>query len=326
MKPDAVAPALDLPTPESVRDAADRLRGVANRTPVMTSRTLDARCGGVVFLKCENFQRVGAFKFRGAYNAISRLPADARRRGVVTHSSGNHAQGIALAARLLGVPATVVMPEDAPTVKRAATASYGARIVACVAAEREAVSARLVQEEGLTLIHPYDNAHVIAGQGTAAWELLEETGPLDALLTPVGGGGLVSGTALASAALSPTCRVIGVEPALADDASRSWRLGEIVVLPAVPDTLADGLRTRFIGRRNLAVMRRHVADMITVSEAEIQEAWRFALERLKLVVEPSAAVPLAALLGRQVPAEWRRIGVILSGGNVDLSRAFGGRE
>ncbi|MDX1663581.1 MAG: pyridoxal-phosphate dependent enzyme [Candidatus Promineifilaceae bacterium] len=289
-----------------------------NITPVMTSRTLDARTGRKIYLKCENFQRVGAFKFRGAYYAISQLNEAQREAGVVTHSSGNHAQGVALAARLLGVPATIVMPEDAPTIKREATAGYGARIVSCKAVEREALSARLVVEEGLTLVHPYDNDHIIAGQGTAAWELLQEEGPLDLLFTPVGGGGLASGSALAAAALSPDCRVVGVEPELAADAGRSWRTGRVQTLETVPPTIADGLRTRFVGERNLAVMRRYVDDMITVSETEILETLEWVWQRLKIIVEPSSAVALAPLLCGRYSGRGQRVGVILSGGNVDI--------
>lgn len=302
--------------PAAVLEAAGRLRGVAQRTPVLTSRTLNALCGAELYLKAENFQRVGAFKFRGAYNACSRLDAAARARGVVTHSSGNHAQGLALAARLLGIPATVVMPEDAPPVKRAATAGYGATIVTCPAVEREQVSARLAAEHGYTLIHPYDNAAIIAGAGTAAYELFEEVPDLDMLFVPVGGGGLISGSALAAAALAPHCRVIGVEPAGAADAGRSWRAGVIEQLPATPSTIADGLRTRFIGERNLAVMQRYVADMTTTGEGAIRGSVRFLVERMKIVVEPSGATALAPALLGSYPVAGRRVGVLLSGGNV----------
>ena len=311
-----------VPTPGAVAGAVERLAGVANRTPVVTSRTLNGRCGRQVFLKCENFQRVGAFKFRGAYNAISQLTPEQWARGVVTHSSGNHAQGVALAARLCGVPAFIVMPEDAPAVKRAATAGYGATIISCPAVEREERSAALVREQGYTLIHPYDNEHVIAGQGTAAWELFAEVGELDLLFVPVGGGGLISGTALAAAARCPGCRVIGVEPEIAADANRSFRSGVIETLPTVPDTIADGLRTRFIGQRNLAIMRQYVADMTTVSEAAIRETLYFVWQRLKLVIEPSAAVALAPILLGTYPQAGQRVGVILSGGNVEVEGLF----
>lgn len=306
-------------SPEAVAAAADRLHGIVNKTPVMTSRTLNRLTGREVFLKCENFQRVGAFKFRGAYNAISQLTESRKRAGVITHSSGNHAQGVALAARLLDVRATIVMPDDAPPVKRAATASYGAEIVNCPAVERENVSARLAQEHGYTLIHPYDNDDIIAGQGTAAWELFEEVPELDLLFVPVGGGGLISGTALAAAARSPGCRVVGVEPAGAADAGRSWRTGAVHELASVPDTVADGLRTRFVGGRNLTVMRRYVQDMTTVTEREIVDAMVFAWQRLKIVIEPSAAVALAPLYAGSYAAKGKKCGVILSGGNVDLA-------
>jgi len=304
--------------PNAVARAAERVHGIANRTPVMTSRTLNGRTGRQIYLKCENFQRVGAFKFRGAYNAISQLSASEKAAGVVTHSSGNHAQGVALAARLLDVPATIVMPRDAPEIKRAATAGYGAHIIPCDAAERERVSAEMVAERGFTLIHPYDDERIIAGQGTATWELFDEVGDLDLLFVPVGGGGLISGSALAAAARSPECRVVGVEPETAADANRSWREGVIHTLEEVPDTIADGLRTRFVGERNLAVMRHYVDEMTTVSEDEIVETLRFIWQRLKLVVEPSAAVALAPLLASGYSGPGPRVGVILSGGNVDI--------
>lgn len=304
-------------TLSDVAAAAERLRDIAHRTPVHTSRTLDALAGYQIFLKCENFQRVGAFKFRGAYNAISQLSPEQKAAGVVTHSSGNHAQGVALAAQLLGVPATIVMPDDAPAVKREATAGYGARIVSAPAAQREKVSAQRARDEGLTLVHPYDDDRIIAGQGTAAWELFEQVEGLELLFVPVGGGGLISGSALAAAARQPGCRVVGVEPAIADDANRSWRSGTVQVLDQPPPTIADGLRTRFIGERNLAVMRQYVYDMTTVSEEEIVAALRFVWQRLKIIIEPSSAVALAPLLSGRYPAPGRRVGVILSGGNVD---------
>lgn len=304
--------------PGSVAQAAKRIQGIANRTPVMTSRTLNARTGRKLYLKCENFQRVGAFKFRGAYNAVSQLSEAQKETGVVTHSSGNHAQGVALAAQLLDVPATIVMPRDAPEIKRAATTGYEANVILCDAAERERVSSKLVAEHGYTLIHPYDDDRIIAGQGTAAWELFDEVGELDLLFVPVGGGGLISGSALAAAARSPGCRVVGVEPATAADANRSWRRGAVYKLQEVPDTIADGLRTRFVGKRNLAVMRRHVDDMTTISESDIIETLKFIWRRLKLVVEPSAAVALAPLLTASYSGSGQRVGVILSGGNVNI--------
>lgn len=306
-------------TPTAIPTTAERLAGIVNRTPVLTSRTLNGRVGADLFLKCENFQRVGAFKFRGAYNAISQLSPQERAAGVITHSSGNHAQGLALAARLLGVTAVVVMPEDAPPNKRAATAGYGARIVPCKAIDRESVTAALIAEHGYTLIHPYDNDDIILGQGTAAYELFDEVGPLDALFVPVGGGGLISGSALAAAAASPGCRVIGVEPEIAADATASWRSGHVVTLDHVPDTLADGLRTRFIGQRNMAVMRNFVHDMTTVSEDDILQTLEFIWAYLKIVVEPSSAVALAPLFTGNMAPPGRRIGVLLSGGNVNVA-------
>lgn len=304
--------------PDAVLEAAKRLKGIAIRTPVHTSRTLNDLTGHDIYFKCENFQRVGAFKFRGAYNAISMLDDQQRQDGVVTHSSGNHAQGVSLAARLLGVQATIVMPEDAPIVKRDATAGYGADIVSCRAIEREEITDRLIGKMGYTLIHPYDDDHIIAGQGTAALELFEEVGELDLLFVPVGGGGLISGSALAAAISAPSCQVVGVEPEQADDARRSWKSGEVVTLDEVPATVADGLRPRHIGLRNLAIMRRHVADMVTVSESEIVESLHFIWSRLKLVVEPSAAVALAPVLTGKFAGARKRVGILLSGGNVDL--------
>lgn len=311
------------PEPARVVDAARRLDSIANHTPVFQSRTLNERLGAEIFFKAEQFQRVGAFKFRGAYNAISRLSRTQLAAGVVTHSSGNHAQGVALAARLLGVRATIVMPDNAPAAKRAATEEYGASIVTCKAVDREAIAADLVAARGLTLVHPYDDPDIIAGQGTAAYELFGDVGPLDLLLVPVGGGGLISGSALAAALCAPGCRVVGVEPDNAADAGRSWREGRIVRLESVPDTLADGLRTRFIGEHNLAVMSQYVADMVTCAEAAIVDALDFLWTRMKLVVEPSGAVPLAALLSQTVTlpsgSARPRVGVILSGGNISFS-------
>jgi threo-3-hydroxy-L-aspartate ammonia-lyase len=304
--------------PAVVVAAAQRLAGIAKRTPVMTSRSLNQMTQNEIFLKCENFQRVGAFKFRGAYHAISQLSQADKAAGVITHSSGNHAQGVALAARLLEVKATIVMPADAPAVKRAATLAYGAEVVECAAMEREKVTADLITQHGYTLIHSYDNPHIIAGQGTAALELFDEVGQLDALFVPVGGGGLISGSALAAALQSFTCRVIGVEPETAADANRSWREGEVHTLDRVPDTLADGLRVRYIGQHNLAVMVQYVHDMTTVSEADILRTLEFVWARLKLVIEPSAAVALAPLLSGSYPLTGRRVGVILSGGNLNV--------
>ncbi|HEU0013588.1 MAG TPA: threo-3-hydroxy-L-aspartate ammonia-lyase [Longimicrobium sp.] len=311
-----------LPTADDVRAAAERLRGVAHRTPVVTSRTLDERLGARVFFKCENLQRAGAFKFRGAYNAVSRLTDGERARGVLTYSSGNHAQAVALTGRLLGARVAVVMPDDAPAAKRAATLGYGAEVILYdkEKATREELAARLQVERGMSLIPPYDHADVVAGQGTAALELLEEVGGLDVLLAPCGGGGLLSGTALAASALAPGCRVEGVEPELADDATRSFRTGALQTVRN-PPTVADGLRTPSLGRITFPLVRRHVAGMRTVPEAGIVEAMRFLWERMKLVVEPSGAVPLAALLADPDAFRGRRVGVVVSGGNVDLAAA-----
>lgn len=304
--------------PTAVTQAAHRIQGIAHHTPVMTSRALNELTGRQIFLKCENFQRVGAFKFRGAYNAVSQLSQTQKAAGVVTHSSGNHAQGLALAARLLGVHATIVMPDDSPVVKKAATAGYGAQIVTCPAIDRDRVCADLMAEFGYTLIHPFDNWHIIAGQGTAAQELLAEVGELDLLFVPVGGGGLISGCALAAAGHNPHTRVVGVEPAAGADANQSWREGQIVKLDSVPDTIADGLRTRAIGERNLAVMTRYVHDMTAVSDDAIMETLKFLWQRLKLVVEPSGAAALSPLFSGQYTAPGQRVGVILSGGNADM--------
>ena len=317
---DPSAPAL--PTADDVRAAAELLRGVAHRTPVMASRTLDERLGAQVFFKCENLQRMGAFKFRGAYNAVSRLPKEERARGVLAYSSGNHAQAVALTGRLLGVRTAIVMPSDAPAAKVDATRGYGAEVILYdkETQSREELAAQLVEERGMGLIPPYDHAHVIAGQGTAGLELLEDTAPLDALLTPCGGGGLLSGSALAARALSAGCRVIGVEPELADDATRSFRTGTLHSVRN-PPTIADGLRTPSLGRLTFPLVRDYVAEMRTVTEQGIVEAMRFLWTRLKIVVEPSGAVPLAALLADPGAFRGMRIGVILSGGNVDMANA-----
>jgi threonine dehydratase len=305
-------------------DARERLKGVAHRTPVATSLTLDRMTGARVFLKCENLQRMGAFKFRGAYNAISRLGGDARRRGVVAYSSGNHAQAVALACRLLRIPATIVMPRAAPAVKIEATRGYGAEIVHYDAhgTDREELAARLARERGLTIIPPFDHPDVIAGQGTAAAELIEEAGPLDVLLVPVGGGGLISGSALATRLSCPECGVIGVEPEAGDDGGRSFRSGRLERAED-PQTIADGARTRSLGVHTFAMIRRYVSDMTSVPDVELIRAMRLMWERVKLVVEPTGVLGLAALLSGRVKAEGKRVGVILSGGNVDPMQALG---
>ena len=317
---DPSAPAL--PTADDVHAASRRLRGVAHRTPVMTSRTLDERLGARVFFKCENLQRMGAFKFRGAYNAVSLLSDEERARGVLAYSSGNHAQAVALTGRLLGIRTTIVMPDDAPAAKVQATRGYGAEVILYDREKqtREELAAQLREERGMSLIPPYDYADVVSGQGTAALELLEETGPLDALLAPCGGGGLLSGTALAASALLPGCRVIGVEPELADDATRSFRTGTLQSVRN-PPTIADGLRTPALGRITFPLIRELVWDMRTVTEAGIVDAMRFLWTRMKIIVEPSGGVPLAALLADPDAFRGMRIGVIISGGNVDLENA-----
>ena len=311
----------DLPTLADVRKAAERIRPFARRTPVLTASSLDALLGVKLFFKCENFQRVGAFKFRGACNAVQSLSRAEAARGVATHSSGNHGAALALAARLRGAPCTVVVPRNAPAVKRAAVAAYGAHVVLCepTLEARERTLAEAVGESGRMVVHPYDDARVIAGQGTAALELIEEVSDLDALLVPIGGGGLASGTALTVRGSSPGTRVVAVEPQGADDAYRSFRSGER--LPSVaPDTIADGLLTS-LGVRNFELVRRHVDDIVRVSDDAIVHAMRLVWERMKIVVEPSGAVPLAALLDGAVEGlAGQRIGIVLSGGNVDLDR------
>lgn len=303
---------------DDIERAAHTLSGVAHGTPVLTSRQADELANARVFFKCENFQRVGAFKFRGAYNAISRLDASQKAAGVVAFSSGNHAQAIALAAQMLGVPVTVVMPADAPALKLAATRGYGAEVVLYdrETEDREEVASRLVGERGMTLIPPYDHRDVIAGQGTAAKELIEEVGPLDYLFVCVGGGGLISGSAIAAARLSPACAVIGVEPEAGNDAQQSFRSGHIVHIP-VPDTIADGARTQHIGKLVLPIIQAYVRDMLTVSDNQLRAQMRFFVERMKIVVEPTGCLAAAAVLDRLVDAPAARVGVIVSGGNVD---------
>lgn len=306
-----------------VAAAAERLAGVAHRTPVMTSRTLDAEAGAQVFVKCENFQRTGAFKFRGAYNALAQFDDAQRQRGVLTYSSGNHAQAIALAGQLLGVPAAIIMPSDAPAVKLAATRGYGAEVILYDRAEttREALAAHLAEERGVPIIPPYDHPHIVAGQGTAVKELLEDAGPLDLLLVCCGGGGLLSGSAIAAKTLAPGCRVVGVEPAQADDATRTFRTGTLQTVHN-PDTIADGARTPFLGEITWPLIRHYVDDMVTVSEAAIADAMFFLWERMKLIVEPTGALATAALLSGAIAAPGARIGVLISGGNVDLDFAL----
>ncbi len=303
-----------------VEAAAARLEGVAHRTPVATSRQFDALAGCRAYFKCENLQRMGAFKFRGAYNALCRLGPEARGRGVVAFSSGNHAQAVALAGSLLGVPATIVMPADAPAVKVAATRSYGAAVVLydrAAGESREEVAARIARESGATVIPPFDHPDVIAGQGTAARELFEEVGQLDFLFVCCGGAGLLSGSALAASRLAPAARVIGVEPAAGDDAARSFRSRTLQRVEN-PVTIADGARTQSMGAITFPLVLRYVHDIITVSDAQLVEAMRFLWERMKLVVEPTGALGAAGVLSGAVDVRDRRVGIILSGGNVDL--------
>ena len=305
-------------TYEDVAAAAARINGFAHRTPVLTSKTVDKLTGATVFFKPENLQRMGAFKFRGAFNAIARLDEAARKRGVLAFSSGNHAQAIALAGRELGVAATIVMPSDAPAMKLAATRGYGAEVVTYdrMKEDREALARRIAAERGLALIPPFDHPDVIAGQGTAAKELIEDAGPLDLLFVCVGGGGLISGCALAAHALSPGCKVYGVEPEAGNDVQQSFRKGEIVRIP-VPQTIADGAQTTAPGAITFAIIRELVSDVLTVNDSELIEAMRFFVERMKIVVEPTGCLGAAALLRAKVPVAGMRVGVILSGGNVD---------
>ena len=308
------------PTLADIRQAADRIRPFAHRTPVLTCASIDRETGTRVFFKCENLQKVGAFKFRGAANAVLSLTGDEIARGVATHSSGNHAQALALAASLRGAAATIVMPRTAPAVKKAAVAGYGARIVFCepTLAAREAALAEVVAATGAHVVHPYDDDRVIAGQGTAALELLADVPDLDVVMTPVGGGGLLSGTSIAVAALAPRVRVIGAEPEMADDAFRSLQTGSIQ--PSVnPRTVADGLLTS-LSPRTFAIIRQNVERIVTVGEAAIITAMKFVWERAKIVIEPSAAVPVGALWERKVDLAGLRVGIILSGGNVDLDK------
>jgi threonine dehydratase len=306
----------------SLQNAAQRLDGIANRTPVVTSRTFDERIGARVFLKCENLQRGGAFKFRGAYNTISQLSEEQRRRGVVAFSSGNHAQGVALAARLLGAPAVIVMPHDAPEVKLAATRGYGAEVVLYdrVEQKREAIARQLAEERGLALVPPFDHPHIIAGQGTAAMELLIDAPELDVLVAPIGGGGLISGCSIAAKAMRPGIRVIGVEPDTANDTYLSLQKGERVGTPQ-SNSIADGLVPTMPGEITFEIMRKNLEAVALVSDDEMIEAVRFLATRMKIVVEPSGAAPVAALMSGRIPdVNGRPIGVILSGGNIDPKR------
>jgi threonine dehydratase len=304
-----------------IEQAAARIKGVAHRTPVLTSRTANAMAGAELFFKCENFQRMGAFKFRGAYNAISKFSDEQKRAGVLTFSSGNHAQAIALSSSLLGIASAIIMPLDAPELKVRATKGYGGEVITYdrYKENREEIGARLAKERGMTLIPPYDHPDVICGQGTAAKELIEEAGQLDVLLVPLGGGGLLAGSALAAATLSPSCKVIGVEPEAGNDGQQSLRSGRIVDI-AVPQTIADGAQTTHLGQHNFAVMRRFVDDIVTVSDEQLKATMRFFAERMKMVVEPTGCLAAAAALHGVVPLAGKKVGILISGGNVDLAR------
>ncbi len=309
------------PTFADIESAAKQIAGVAHKTPVATSRTINARTGAEVFFKCENLQRAGAFKFRGAYNALSRFTPDERRRGVVTFSSGNHAQAIALAGQVLDIPRVIVMPSDAPDVKRIATEGYGGEVILYNRdkEDREAIGKRLASERGLTLIPPYDHLHIIAGQGTATRELIEEVGALDLLFVPCGGGGLLSGSAIAANAMEANCKVIGVEPAAGDDGARSFRTKTLQTVNN-PKTVADGARTPALGSLTFPLVLQYVADMVTVDDPTLLKTMFYLWERLKLVVEPTGALAAAAALEGATPIRGLRVGVILSGGNVDLTQ------
>ncbi len=315
---------LNLPTYDDVLAAARRIEGHAHHTPVMRSRTMDQELGGEVFFKCENLQRMGAFKFRGAFNALSAFDARQRKAGVVTFSSGNHAQAIALSASLLGMSSTIIMPNDAPAAKVAATRGYGGEVVMYdrFTEDREQIGRDLAEQRGLMLIPPYDHPDVIAGQGTAAKELFEEVGDLDALFVCLGGGGLLSGSALAARALSPQCKVYGVEPEAGNDGQQSFRSGSIVHIET-PKTIADGAQTQHLGAYTFAIIRRDVDDILTVSDMQLIDCMRFFAARMKLIVEPTGCLGLAAARAMKAQLQGQRIGVIISGGNVDLARMCG---
>ncbi|GAB3442648.1 threo-3-hydroxy-L-aspartate ammonia-lyase [Massilia solisilvae] len=304
-----------------IEQAAARIKGAAHRTPVLTSRTANAMAGAELFFKAENLQRMGAFKFRGACNAIARFTDEQKRAGVLTYSSGNHAQAIALSASLMGIKAAIIMPQDAPELKVRATKGYGGEVILYdrYKENREEIGARLAKERGMTLIPPYDHPDVICGQGTAAKELIEDAGQLDLLLVPLGGGGLLAGCALAAATLSPSCKVIGVEPEAGNDGQQSLRSGQIVDIP-VPQTIADGAQTTHLGQHNFAVIQRFVDDIVTVSDEQLKATMRFFAERMKIVVEPTGCLAAAAALHGVVPVAGKRVGILISGGNVDLAR------
>ncbi|APS30292.1 threo-3-hydroxy-L-aspartate ammonia-lyase [Pectobacterium brasiliense] len=312
---------LRLPTYDDVVAAAERIDGYANKTPVMTSRTVNDTFGAEVFFKCENLQRMGAFKFRGAMNALLQFSDEQKAAGVVTFSSGNHAQAIALAAKLLGIPATIVMPHDAPAAKVAATRGYGGNVVEYnrYTEDREQIGNDLAKKQGLTLIPPYDHPHVIAGQGTATKELLEETGELDALFVCLGGGGLLAGSALSARKLSPHCKIYGVEPLAGNDGQQSFRSGNIVHIDT-PNTIADGAQTQHLGNYTFPLIRQNVDDILTVTDDDLINTMRFYAERMKIVVEPTGCLSFAAARNLRESLRGKRVGIIISGGNVDISR------
>lgn len=306
---------------DDVGNAHSRLAGIAHRTPVMTSATADRSTGGTLFFKCENFQRMGAFKFRGGYNSLVQFSPEQRHKGVLTFSSGNHAQAIALSAAILGMRAVIVMPQDAPAAKVAATRDYGAEIVMYdrYTESREEIGDRLAGEQGLTLIPPFDHPHVMAGQGTVAKELIEDAGPLDVLLTPLGGGGLLSGCAVAAQAMNPGCEIYGVEPETGNDGQQSFRAGKIIAI-ATPQTIADGAQTQRLGNLTFPIIRQSVKDILTVSDQELVDAMRFFAERMKMVVEPTGCLAAAAVFSGKINVRGKRVGIVISGGNVDLQK------
>lgn len=312
---------MTLPDYRDVAAAAERIAGYANKTPVMTSRTVNEEFGADVFFKCENYQRMGAFKFRGAMNALRQFTPEQRAAGVVAFSSGNHAQAIALSAKLLGIPATIIMPHDAPAAKVAATKGYGGHVVIYdrYTEDREKIGRDLAEKQGLTLIPPYDHPHVIAGQGTATKELIEEVGALDALFVCLGGGGLLSGSALAARHLSPDCLIYGVEPEAGNDGQQSFRSGKIVHIDT-PKTIADGAQTQHLGQHTFPLIQKHVNDILTVSDDELIAAMKFIAERMKMVVEPTGCLGFAAARAQKASLRGKRIGIIISGGNVDINR------
>ncbi len=315
------APTPLAPTFDDLRAAAQRLHGIAHRTPVLRSTSADESTGAHIFFKCENLQRTGAFKFRGAYNTLAQFTPEQRERGVLAFSAGNHAQAIALSARLLDMPAVIVMPEDAPAAKMAATREYGAQVVTYnrYTEDREAISQRLAQERGMTLVPPFDHPHVIAGQGTAALELLQEVPDLDYLFVCVGGGGLLAGCTLAAQALAPQCRLVGVEPEAGNDGQQSFKAGHIVQI-ATPHTIADGAQTQALGQLTFPIIAQGVEDMVTATDEQLVQALRFFAERMKMVVEPTGALAFAGVCTGSVDVRGKRVGVLISGGNVDLAR------